>query len=168
MQNAKQKLLAFLYIVPIAVLIDQISKHYVSSLIKLHESVSIVGNFIRFTYVLNDRMMWGINPQKIFPNLHVTTILTVLMSIATIILIVYYITTKEKRYIMLCGFSLVMSGAIGNLIDRISTGKVVDFIDMGINNNIRWAIYNVADANITIGVILILTVSLLDSTKKSN
>ena len=76
-----------------------------------------------------------------------------MMFVATLLICLYYFFQKDTRLFNLTGFALIISGAFGNLIDRLTMGKVVDFIDVGINQNLRWPIFNVADSFVTIGVI---------------
>ncbi len=75
-------------------------------------------------------------------------------------LIVLFIITLRNNNFERLVLGIILGGAIGNTLDRIRIGKVIDFIDMGIND-LRWPTYNIADAALTIGIILILIHGLL-------
>jgi signal peptidase II len=124
----------------LVVITDQVSKYAVSRLIPLGRSVRILGDFVRFIYVHN--------PGAIF-SIPVGPYFLYLVGAACIVLLVYSIRKKSAL------LSLILGGAIGNLIDRIRIGAVVDFVDIGIGN-IRWPAFNVADSCITIGVIIFI------------
>jgi len=78
------------------------------------------------------------------------------ISVLAVIFIVYLLIKSSYNFI---GLSLVLGGAIGNLIDRILYGKVVDFIDFSIGK-FHWYTFNVADSSLTVGIIVIFLVSL--------
>lgn len=124
----------------LVVLTDQVSKYAISRLIPLGRGVRIFGDFIRFVHVHNPGAVFSIPVGACFPYI---------VGAACILLFIYSI---RKRSTLL---SLIFGGAIGNLIDRIRMGAVIDFIDIGIGN-LRWPTFNVADSCITIGVIIFL------------
>lgn len=76
--------------------------------------------------------------------------------VASVLLLYLFFNLKKGEYTLLAAFSLILGGAIGNVFDRISLGYVIDFIDWHIKNKAHWPTFNVADAGITIGMILIL------------
>ena len=136
------------------VFFDQLSKILIKNLLFQHQQINIIGNFLKFTYVENSGIAFGINTS----DYHIyVTILTLL---AISILIYYRIKLKDECHHEKIPLSLIIGGAIGNVIDRIlvlipSSGYngVIDFIDIGFNHY-RWYIFNIADSAITIGVIL--------------
>ena len=127
--------------------LDQITKHFISQAASLKESIPIIKNFFYISLVHNTGIAFGL-----FKN---QTAVFVVISIIAIILILYNIfyqgNHKKLNNLELFAFSLILSGAIGNLIDRIRFGYVIDFLDFRI-----WPVFNVADSAITIGVILLL------------
>lgn len=144
-------------IIPILViLIDQITKLYIKYNFTLYEKYELVGDFIRIFYIENSGIAFGIDTS----NFHlIITIFTIL----AILFIFYYlfILIKECK-IEKYSIALILGGAIGNCIDRIlvlfpATGYngVIDFIDIGFGG-VRWYIFNVADAAITLGVLFYL------------
>ena len=125
----------------IVVLIDQISKYLVRINFELNQSIPIINNIFHLTYTTNSGAGFGILQQQKF--------LLILISIIVIGFIFYYlprIKEKEKLLQALVGF--ILGGTIGNLIDRIAYGFVIDFLDFRI-----WPIFNFADSFVTIGVI---------------
>lgn len=122
------------------IIIDQTSKFIVKSNFELNQSVKLIKNIFHLTYLNNSGAGFGILQQQ-------NTIL-IFISIAVIGIIFYYLSVIKDNELyaqILC--SLILSGTIGNLIDRISYGYVIDFLDFRI-----WPVFNFADAFVTIGV----------------
>jgi signal peptidase II len=114
------------------------------------QSVSILGDFLSFQFIFNEGGAMGtrIGPSWIY---------TVLTLLALFLIIRYLLLERSQRMSTGIAFALITGGAVGNLIDRIKYGKVVDFIDVDIPdisflNLQRWFTFNVADAAITIGL----------------
>lgn len=129
------------------IIVDQISKTLITNYFEVGDSLTIINNFFRFLYIKNTGAAFGI-----FMNSKIMLI------IVTLMLLVYLIIELKKNInnrIISISLSLIISGALGNLIDRIFRGYVVDFISFTIFNK-EMAIFNVADAFITIGVVLLL------------
>jgi len=136
------------------IFIDQISKILIKSYIPHYGSIEIIGNYLKFTFLENKGIAFGIDTS----SFHIYV--TLLTLIAIMALLYYYINIASKRKYESLALSLIIGGAIGNAIDRVlvmipNSGYdgVVDFIDIGINN-FRWYVFNVADASISIGAIL--------------
>ncbi len=121
--------------------LDQLTKFIVTKTLLLHESVPVIRNVVHLTLVHNRGAAFGMFKGQIF--------LFIFTSIVAIVLI--YRNLKNARC-NLYGISLglILAGAIGNLIDRIFFGYVIDFLDFRI-----WPVFNVADSAITIGAILL-------------
>ena len=137
------------------IIIDQISKILIKGNFALWESRDILGTFLRFTHVKNPGIAFGIGVGDY-------RIIVTLLSIAATILIAYLHWQERNNHPMIMyGLSLILGGAIGNLIDRSNIffsatyGGVVDFIDVG-SNGFRWYTFNIADSAVTIGIILYL------------
>ena len=125
----------------IIILIDQLSKFLIKSNFQLNQSVPIINNIFHLTYINNTGAGFGI--------LKAQTLILIFVSIAVIGIIFYNfdkIKNKEILLQVLVGF--VLGGTIGNLIDRMAYGHVIDFLDFQI-----WPIFNFADAFVSIGVI---------------
>jgi signal peptidase II len=123
--------------------VDQASKFVVQNEMVLHESVPVIPGFFHITYILNRGAAFGIleNQQWFF------------LVIAILLFLLYGIFHKRlpSSSIVHCGVGLLLGGALGNALDRVCTGAVVDFFDFRI-----WPVFNVADMSIVVGVCLLL------------
>ena len=150
-----------LFVSVLLVFADQISKILIRTNMSLYESIPVITNFFNLTYVTNDGMAFGINfPFGIY-------IFSTISLIFTVFLFWYLWTIKEDGIVIRTGIALIIAGAVGNLIDRIFLGSVVDFLDFMIGNY-HWYVFNIADINITLGCILIIILELFSNRKKKN
>ena len=136
------------------VLIDQISKILIHAKINLYESIQIIPHLLDFTYIRNEGIAFGIN----FAGSRV-------IFIVFPILITFYLFSllKDKEFdkpFYQISLLLIIGGAIGNIIDRIFRGYVIDFIDFHINN-VHWYVFNLADSSVTIGLLFLLYSSII-------
>jgi signal peptidase II len=136
------------------VLIDQLSKILVHAKMNLYDSFTVIPSLLDFTYIRNEGIAFGIN----FPGSKIFFIIFP-------ILITFYLISllKNKEFednTSQIALFLIIGGAIGNILDRIFRGYVVDFIDFHINGA-HWYIFNVADASVTIGLLFLLYSSIL-------
>ena len=152
----------FLIIIIAAIIVlDQWSKWVIKTSFNLYESKPVIQDFLHFTYVTNDGMAFGLS----FPGgKHVLLIMTILL---TGFIIGFLWKEKNGHPLIKYGLALILSGAIGNLIDRLLYGKVVDFLDLMIGN-FHWYIFNIADSSVTIGMILFIIHSFYIEQKKTN
>ena len=126
---------------------DQLTKYAVRESMSLGQSIPVLGDFFRLTYVENPGIAFGINIGN-------GTIFTILSLIASLGIVVYLFTHWHEANGMKNGLALILGGAFGNLVDRILHGRVVDFIEVGIRQY-KWPVFNIADAAVVIGMILI-------------
>jgi signal peptidase II len=140
----------------IIVLLDQITKKLISSSILYGDSISIIGDLLRFTYIKNPGMAFGIQVGN-------RIIFTVFAAIACIVILVYLFRLKPEIFWARFALASILGGAIGNLFDRIIYKEVIDFIDIRI---IRWPVFNLADIAVTLGMILLIVHVIFD-TKES-
>ena len=134
----------------IIVLIDQITKFYIASNFELYQSIEIIRGFFNITYIRNSGVAFGM-----FSNLKGSFIQIIFIAIYIIAIISILILYRETHGYSHIALSLIFSGAIGNLIDRIFRGEVVDFMDFHWQNY-HWPAFNVADSCITVGVGLLM------------
>ena len=138
-----------LFVSAVLVLADQVSKTIVVRTMSLYESVPIIQNFFHFTYITNDGMAFGIN----FPfGYFIFTTVSILL---TTFLFWYLWSVRNHSIIIRLGIGLIIAGAIGNLIDRIFLGEVIDFLDFMIGD-FHWYVFNLADSYVTVGMGLVL------------
>jgi len=138
----------FLWIIPLAVAIDQASKLIVRGSMALHQSDPVWGDFFRLTYIHNPGAAFGLNLGS--PLLH-----TAFSFLAFGILVYLYRSLAANERLLRLALCLVLGGAVGNIIDRLYLGAVVDFLDFGFGD-LRWPIFNFADSFVTVGVLLLL------------
>ena len=169
-----------LYISFAVVVIDQVSKLMVKGFsipflninyegMYLGQMIPVVGDFFRFTFVENPGMAFGYDPGSNFK-----LIISIFSLVASIGLIFYLYVIRDKSWSLKIAIALILGGAIGNLIDRtfygvvfdyapLFYGKVVDFFDVDFfdftlfgRSYDRWPVFNVADAAVTIGVLILV------------
>tara|TARA_Y100001968_G_C18940302_1_gene518393 strand:+ start:67 stop:552 length:486 start_codon:yes stop_codon:yes gene_type:complete len=138
--NRKVKLIIFsIYII----LIDQISKVLVSNIIGFESSKNIIPNFLNFTLVKNKGAAFSL-----FSNS--TSFLTILSVLASLSLIIFILKSPPRSYWTSLGLAYLLGGTIGNGIDRLFKGYVIDFLELV---PINFAIFNIADISINIAII---------------
>ena len=148
-----------LFVSAILVLADQISKAIVVRTMSLYESIPIIQDFFHFTYITNDGMAFGID----FPfGYFIFSAVSVLL---TIFLFFYLWSVKNHSIVIRLGLAMIIAGAIGNSIDRLLLGEVIDFLDFMIGD-FSWYIFNLADSYVTVGMVLILIDSIILEKKR--
>ncbi len=141
-----------LVIISIVVLaLDQATKFYIDSRFKLFESLTVVENFFNITYVRNKGAAFGIFANSAF---RVPFFIGVSL-LASLGILWYLRRLRREQRLLATALSLIFAGAVGNLIDRIRLGEVIDFLDAHWYQY-HWPAFNVADSAITVGVGLLL------------
>ena len=141
---------------------DQITKIMVKSSMSYGESIPVIGDFFRFTFIENPGMAFGIR----FGGRWFFAIFSLVASIA---LVYYLYRMRDSHWSMKTALVLILGGATGNLIDRMLFGRVVDFFDVEFfdipafeigswyfHGLTRWPIFNMADSYVTIGMVLLI------------
>ncbi len=138
-----------------AVATDRVSKVFVEETLRVYDQVAVLGDYVRLVLWYNEGAAFGIRLGGQW--VHVT------LSCLAMALVGYMIwnTPREDRF-GLAGFGLIMGGAVGNLWDRVVTGRVTDFIDVGIGTY-RWPTFNVADSCVVVGIGMLLVSYVLNS-----
>lgn len=141
----KKKYIFFILLTISLILLDQCSKMLIVNNIK-GETVTIINNLLKFTYVENTGVAFGLNSNSNITN--------IVLSIIVIVVILRFTILQKDKIDIKTGISiaLIISGGIGNLIDRIFRGKVIDFMD--ISDILNFPMFNVADILIVVGWIL--------------
>jgi len=135
------------------IIIDQITKAVILDGLPLHHSVSVISNFFSLTHIQNPGGAFGFLADH---SSNLRSILFLFASLLAIGLLFYlYTHTPKTQPLLATGFSLMLGGALGNLIDRVRFGKVIDFLDFYIGN-LHWPAFNVADSAITVGIAIFL------------
>ncbi|MFQ5649699.1 MAG: signal peptidase II [bacterium] len=136
------------------IIIDQISKLLVRFYFEYGKQHKIIGEWVSLTFIENRGMAFGIQ----FGG---QTFFTVFSLLATVVIFIYIVRAREERVMLRLSLTLILGGAVGNLIDRFLYGGVVDFIDVRVGG-IDWPIFNIADSAVTIGMVMLLTMILFD------
>ena len=128
--------------------LDRLSKVFFSHLLLLGESLPVIRNVIHMTLVHNTGIAFGL-----FKNQGIVFIIIPLIMIVLLIYNFYHYKYSSEKLsrLYIVAVSLILAGAVGNLIDRIFYGYVIDFIDLRF-----WPVFNIADSAITIGAFLLL------------
>ncbi|MBF0595132.1 MAG: signal peptidase II [Candidatus Omnitrophica bacterium] len=147
MKRSLADILICLATVSFVVLLDRLTKFFFSTVLHPGESLPVIRNVFHFTLVHNTGIAFGLFKNNGF----VFFIIPVIAIGLLVYNIYYYYKFGELDRLYIAAFSLILGGAIGNLVDRIFLGHVVDFIDLRV-----WPVFNVADSAITIGAFIIL------------
>ena len=126
------------------------SKRIVEDTLVLHSPRSVMGDVVRFTLAYNPGAAFGIDVGP-----HSRVVFTILTIVALVALIGMYRATPASQRVQVAALGLITGGALGNLYDRLrGAAGVVDFIDVGVGSTRFWT-FNIADAGITIGALLL-------------
>ena len=136
------------------VFIDQLTKLLVKASFDLGESIRLLGNVLRFTYIENPGMAFGLRFAGPW-------FFTIFSAIASLALVFYLYKVRHERFLTRLSLALVLGGAIGNLIDRVLYSQVIDFIDVGIGNT-RWPVFNIADSAVSVGMVLLIALLIFE------
>jgi signal peptidase II len=152
--------LKYVYLLVISILViglDQATKLLVVRIIDLHELVPVVPGFFNLTYLHNRGAAFGIlaNSPYRLPFFLLVTLVSVLVLLYAIH------RSRDEQRLAPFSLSLIFAGAIGNLIDRVRLGEVIDFLDFYWQGH-HWPAFNVADTAICVGVTLLAVDMLLE------
>lgn len=139
--------------------LDYASKKIIAATLELEEQIPVIGNFFLITSIRNRGAAFGIlQEQRIF---------FILITIAVVAAIVWYLqrSYKQDRRLLMFALAMVLGGAVGNFLDRAIYGEVVDFLQLNFGSY-TFPIFNLADCGIVCGVALIILDSLLSSGKE--
>ena len=143
-----------LFITALIITADQISKSLIKSTMTLYDVIPVIPGFFQLNYISNKGMAFGINlPVGI-------SFFSGISLIITCFLVWILWCERKNNLLMRISLALILGGAIGNLIDRILFGEVVDFFDFMIGD-FHWYIFNIADSAVTVGIISMLFYSFL-------
>ncbi|MDQ7032428.1 MAG: signal peptidase II [Desulfonauticus sp.] len=137
----------------VVLFLDQVSKFWIERNIPLWSSKEIVPGFLNLVHILNKGAAFGFLNRA---DISWQTYFFIAVSALAIVLIVHLLrTVSRKDYFLFVGLGLILGGALGNLIDRIRLGKVIDFLDFYISSY-HWPAFNVADMAIFCGTVCLM------------
>jgi signal peptidase II len=131
------------------VVIDQATKALVVATMTQNQTIVISGYLLRITYIRNPAAAFGLDIGSIG--------FYIIFSIVASIVVSYYIIRLPRRdHWPRVALAMILAGALGNLIDRLRFGEVIDFIQVGLSSRLLWPIFNVADMGVSVGVVLLM------------
>jgi signal peptidase II len=146
---------------------DQLSKRWATKNLKYQPTRIFIKNVIELGYTENRGMVFGINNKS--NNTLSKNILLAIRILLCIGLAIYIIFNRQRSLLFHIPFLLILSGAIGNVIDSLRFGHVIDFIHMHLGSLLDWPfLYNLADAYICVGMALLLLQGLFGGKKKQS
>jgi signal peptidase II len=144
----------FLGLAGVLVVADQLTKAWLVSFLAPGQSVDVIGDTLRLVFSQNNGGLFGL--------FHGQAVLFGLVSLVVVGVIVLYHARADRGMYLSITLGLLLGGAVGNLIDRLRLGYVVDFVDAGIGAT-RWYTFNVADTGISFAIVLLLAASVWPS-----
>lgn len=159
-----KKFLFLISITCLVVAIDQLTKMYITSNFRLHESLPIIKDIFHITYVRNTGAAFGMfrDAPVLFRNIFFLT----LPPVAMIIIVFLMKQTPDKETFQNIALSMIFAGALGNYIDRVRYQYVVDFLDFHYERVWTYPAFNVADMSIVIGVAVLFYFMFKDELNK--
>ncbi len=146
------------------IVLDQLSKLYIRSHLSPGDTIFLTPKLIWITYVRNAGASFSISLGASNLNRIMFSLVTIIASIVLVIII-----QRSSKRTEMTGFSLILGGALGNLIDRLWLGRVTDFINCDFPDIFmeRWPVFNLADSSIVIGVSLLVLYYLIFEKRNS-
>jgi len=141
----------FVAVAVAVIVVDQISKAWLVANVSAGQVVSVIGDLVRLVQSQNSGALFGLFRDQ--------AILFALVSLGVIGLIVLYHARSVRSMYLSIALGLLLGGAIGNLTDRLRLGYVVDWVDIGLGA-IRWWTFNVADAAISIAIVMLVAMAI--------
>jgi len=133
----------------IGLILDRVTKLWAVGYFKSHEDIIVIKNFFSITYLTNKGAAWGSFQNNLL-------FLIIITSIVVIAMLYYLIKNKKKSKLLNFSLSLIISGALGNLFDRVFYRSVVDFILLHYKDVYYFPVFNIADCLVVIGTIFLV------------
>lgn len=148
-------MILWVLVIVASVILDQITKLLVTGNMALYESVPVIPHVFSFTYIHNYGAAWGIFSEHRW-------IFIVITGIAIIVLPIFLYRYRKLHFLFGLSLSLIIGGAIGNMIDRVFRGFVIDFLEFTF---IDFPVFNIADICVTVGTVLMfIYIAFIDKT----
>lgn len=153
------EMISILVISVILVFIDQIIKYVVDLYMTLNSSINIINGFFRLTYVRNEGAAFSLFENK--------QLFLIIITIVALFFMFYFLKNKTFKKHETIIYSMILSGVLANLVDRIFRGYVIDYLDFTIINY-DFPIFNLADIMIVLGCILLIIITFIGDKKCKN
>lgn len=148
----------------LVIILDQMTKLAVVRALRPYDAISVIPGFFNLVHVRNPGIAFGLLSQ--LGTAWSTLLLSAITTAAVILLILWFTRLAGGDHRAAFALSLIIGGAVGNLIDRVRLGEVVDFLDLYVGS-FHWPAFNVADSAVTVGTLwLALTILFNPSAKK--
>ncbi len=138
---------------------DLYTKHLATESLRDQPSVPIISGYLDLRYTENEAIAFSLFDS--IPQGIKRPLLASLQIIASLAICILLFMWRRRSFFSLLPFALILSGALGNVLDRLRFGYVVDFIHFHIQNHFHWPVFNVADILISIGIGLLILQMLL-------
>jgi len=135
----------------IILFLDQLTKFLVRTGMNLYDSIPVIKGFFNITYILNPGVAFGLFSHV---NHDISRVFFIIISLIASAVVFYLLITEINFKFRSYAYTLIIAGAIGNLVDRLIVGQVVDFLDFNIGRY-HYPAFNVADSAVTIGLTIL-------------
>jgi signal peptidase II len=152
MTSGIQARLPYLVLVVATLLLDRWTKSLIHARFNLYDSISVIDGLFNITYVRNTGVAFGIFSSVSSPAK--ALLLSLFTAVAAVVVVVYSIRSPAGNRMLQVALGFILGGALGNLYDRLTYGYVIDFLEFHYRNY-HWPSFNVADAAISTGVVLL-------------
>jgi signal peptidase II len=143
------------YLITVLILVaDHIAKWIVRAKLYPREALEIIPGYLCLSYVHNSGVAFGFFDE--IESVWKPYILAGMAMIAVAVIVIYAMHVPANRRLLRCALAITLGGILGNFVDRIIRGYVVDFIEFHIKDAFHWPTFNIADSAITIGIALLL------------
>ena len=159
----KKNLIIFIVCAAAVIAIDQLTKAVITEKLFMYGTHKVIDGFFNLVYVMNPGAAFGFLSRT--PELFRYSFFIGITVLAMLLIIYYLVKSGNEKAIITLSLALIFGGAVGNLIDRIRFGAVVDFLDFYIGNW-HWPAFNAADSAITVGAALMLWEMIIARHKK--
>jgi signal peptidase II len=157
----KPRYTLFVIITIAGLLLDQATKLYIDRSMQLFDSITLIENFFNITYVRNKGAAFSFLSDASWR----LPFFIVISLVASIAILVAFHKLRNDQKLAHVSLAMIFSGAVGNLIDRVRLGEVIDFLDVHWNRH-HWPAFNVADSLICVGVFLLALDMLLEEKRE--
>lgn len=149
-----------IFIMVAVILVDQLTKQLVVHFLDLGESVDVVPGVFRFTYIQNRGAAFGMLDEHRW-------IFMIISTVAIVALLIYLLKFAPQNNLFKIALALIIGGGIGNMIDRVFLGYVVDFLDFCAFPSLWKWIFNIADTSVCVGAGLVMLYLIIDIVKEA-
>lgn len=167
-KEIKRKWLLLIIVTVSGFFLDWLTKYMAEARLNFGEPVRVAGEYLQLLLVYNKGALFGFNPGSLISSFPVNPFFIVFTILAIAMLLLYYRSIPGSEAALHWGIMLVIPGALGNLLDRlIHPGKgVVDFIRIGVSEDMYWPIFNFADIYVTVGIVFMIYAFLTEEKRR--